>query len=86
MNTGKCPYCQKAIIQIEVEDVDVTVLHQPRYKGFAYLCPACRAVLSVQLNPLALETDTVNRVAQSLQKQPGKLLARIVDALSRHKP
>ena len=67
-----CPHCQKPISQIEIEDVPLAVLFQPQYKGFAYLCPGCRKVLSVGMNPLSLEDDLVariaNRVADLLRK------------------
>lgn len=82
MATGKCPYCQTLITSFEVEDVDAAVLLQPRWKGFAYLCPACRTVLSVQINPLTIRANTANELSQKVGRNEG-LLAQILDLLQR---
>ena len=81
--TGKCPYCQKVITSFEVEDVHAAVQYRPQWKGFAYLCPACRTVLSVQINPLTIQTDTVRQIGWSIRQAFDGLLAQILDALHR---
>jgi phage terminase large subunit GpA-like protein len=65
--TAKCPHCEKPVSQIEIEDVDMTVLSRPQLKGFAYLCPHCRKILSVQVNPLILQDNLLKRIVESLR-------------------
>jgi hypothetical protein len=36
-------------------------------RGVAYLCPLCRATLSVQADPLALNDELVARIKKSLK-------------------
>lgn len=38
------------------------------YRGVAYLCSSCRAVLSVAIDPVALKADTVREVLAALRK------------------
>lgn len=67
LSLAKCPHCENMISQIEVIDIPLTVSLQPQWKGFAYLCPSCRKVLSVELNPLAGQEDIVRRIAELLR-------------------
>ena len=67
-NVNKCPHCSKAITDVSVEDVTLTVGFQPRWKGFSYSCPACHKVLGVEMNPLAGEVDLLNGVEKLLKK------------------
>jgi hypothetical protein len=66
LSIAKCPHCEAMIDRIEVTDIPLTVALQPQWKGFAYLCPRCRKVLSVELNPLAGQDDIVRRIAEML--------------------
>jgi len=65
---GKCPKCDALISQVEVIDVSVTVSLQPQWKGFAYLCPQCRTVLNVEINPLLVRDEIVAEVELLLRK------------------
>ena len=62
MNTGKCPHCSAVLEKILVEDISLNDDKQPRWRGFSYLCPSCKAVLSVQMNPLALNFDLLTEI------------------------
>jgi transcription elongation factor Elf1 len=79
----KCPHCDQMILSAEVQDIDLSVGFRPQWKGFAYTCPRCQKVLSVEMNPLTLQTDTVSRVAQIVAQQLNQLLAQIVDLFRR---
>lgn len=37
------------------------------WNGVAYSCPQCNAVLSVQIDPVAIKTDTINGVIGKLR-------------------
>jgi len=64
MNNAKCPNCKRVIDHFVVDDVLLTSPSQQSYKGIACLCPACRTVLGVQMNPLAIQVETVNQIAE----------------------
>lgn len=66
INTGKCPKCDSIVTRVEVDAVDVTVNWQSAWKGVAYHCPSCHAVLGVGIDPVALKSDTVNEVVEQL--------------------
>lgn len=68
INAGKCPKCDKTITNVKIEDVKVgTVGSTNKLRGISYLCPSCNAVLSVQIDPVALKTDIINGVLQGLK-------------------
>ena len=62
LNSGTCPKCGTIITTVRVEDVDVIVNLQKRWKGITYCCPSCNGVLSVAIDPVALKTDTVEEI------------------------
>jgi hypothetical protein len=66
VHTGKCPHCQKKIASAEVETIDINAGTQRSYKGVSYLCPHCRAVLSVSMDQLALNEDLKIRLLKAL--------------------
>ncbi len=66
IHTGKCPHCQKSIRKVKVEDVDICVGRQSRWKGFSYQCPSCSFVLSIQMNPLTLKDNLKNEIIDEL--------------------
>ena len=66
--TGKCPKCDQIVTKVQLEAVDVFVGFHAEYKGVSYLCPHCRAVLGVGIDPVALMNDTVSKTIQRLGK------------------
>ena len=67
INTNKCPKCDRVITDVCVEDVSISVVFQPKWKGFSYACPHCRAILGVQMNPLTLNDDLAHKVKKMLR-------------------
>jgi hypothetical protein len=67
INTGICPKCETTVRNVVIEDVDVHVGFTPSWKGISYLCPSCRAVLSVAIDPVALKSDIINGVVNRLK-------------------
>lgn len=68
MATGKCPKCEKTALTIVAEAVTVTI-DMRSWNGVNYLCPNCRTILSVGIDPVALKTDTVRDVLKGLGKR-----------------
>ena len=54
MAIGKCPKCESVISRVETEDVMVQDGFNV-WKGLSYLCPSCKHILSVAINPVALQ-------------------------------
>lgn len=71
MNSGKCPYCKKTISKVYVEAITIEqapLSQGAAYKGVTYLCPGCRAVLSVSMDQISLKQDTISGVVDRLRK------------------
>jgi phage FluMu protein Com len=67
MHGGKCPKCESVMFSVYVQPVEAKVpFGNDAYKAASYQCPTCRTVLSVQMDPLALEADLVNKIAKRL--------------------
>lgn len=67
INNGKCPKCETVITSVRIEDVDVKVGWESAWKGISYCCPHCNTIISVQIDPVALKTDTVNEIIKKLR-------------------
>lgn len=67
MHGGKCPKCENTMASVYIQPIDAKVpFGGDVYKAASYQCPSCRTVLGVQMDPLALETDLVNKIAKRL--------------------
>jgi len=64
-HSSKCPKCDMTISNVRAEVVEVKV-GRSAYKGVSYYCPhaACHAVLSVQIDPLALNQQILNALGK----------------------
>ncbi|TVM15959.1 hypothetical protein DPQ33_13395 [Oceanidesulfovibrio indonesiensis] len=68
MTKGKCPHCEKRLISVEIEPVEVNQNFHRMFNGVSYFCPSCKAILSIGIDPVALCNDTVKRTVQELIK------------------
>ena len=64
---GNCPKCEKSLSSVTIEDVNVVVGLQTKWRGISYLCPYCKTILSVGIDPVALKTDTIAGVVKALR-------------------
>lgn len=69
INTGKCPKCEKRVSNVQVESVDVREGFASTWRGIYYCCPHCKAILGVQIDPIAIMTDTVSKIIEKLKKE-----------------
>jgi hypothetical protein len=67
-HSGKCPSCEKPVSHVKVEAIQFTAGPYEPYAGVSYLCPECRAVLGVGVDPLALNADVVSQLLTALRK------------------
>lgn len=73
MITGKCPHCGRLVSSVSVDDITLNVELEPQWKGFSYSCSSCQKVLSVQLNPLAVNADLLQEIKREVRKELERL-------------
>lgn len=66
---GNCPKCEKALGRVTIEQIDAYNQSGNAFNAVAYLCPHCRSVLSVEIDPLALKSDIVKDLVKALKKR-----------------
>jgi len=64
---GKCPKCEKLVSNVICNAVDAKVPLGKTWKGISFCCPYCHTILSVQIDPIAVKTDTVSQVVKKLR-------------------
>jgi hypothetical protein len=69
MNTGICPKCEKVLTNVNIEEIPVHLNFQPVWKEVSFLCPYCRAIIGVGIDPVALKTDLRNEILDALGKK-----------------
>jgi hypothetical protein len=64
MASGECPKCARTIDRVVFEEINAE--QRPRgnaWIALSVLCPSCRAVLGVQIDPIALKADVLAEVS-----------------------
>ena len=64
---GKCPRCENLVTQVSLAEVSIPSM-QTTWRGVTYSCVSCGAVLGVQMDPLALKSDTIEETVAALRK------------------
>ena len=70
MLTGKCPGCGNVpSFGVKLQGVDIKGPGTTVWNGVAYVCPnlQCQTILGVQMDPVALKTDTINGLLKKLR-------------------
>jgi len=69
IHAGECPKCGRVVSTCRIENVTALAgIGGASYKAISYSCNSCKAILSVQMDPIALENDVVNRLLKALKK------------------
>jgi len=66
---GTCPKCESAVMVANIGDVTVQAAGGKQWRGIKYYCPACGAILSVSIDPIAIKTDIVEEILRALGKR-----------------
>ena len=66
MNTGKCPSCGQIVSKVDTEHLTIGVPPKRAWHGISYVCPECRVILGVQIDPVALKSDIVKELSQKI--------------------
>jgi hypothetical protein len=67
----KCPKCDKTLDSVNVEPINLLKMRFIA-KGAAFVCPHWHAVLSVGLDQLSLQADTISQVTREILKALGR--------------
>lgn len=63
INSGICPKCESVVSSVRIEEVTAsTGIGGTEWKAISYCCKSCDSVLSIQIDPIAIKTDTVNEL------------------------
>ncbi len=77
MNTGKCPKCGAIPNRVDIEELaaSANIFRGEVWRAVSYICPApeCRAILGVQIDPVAMQSDT-NKHAKLIKEELEKKL------------
>jgi hypothetical protein len=64
---GTCPYCQAVIISVSISEIQVNAtVGGQTWRGIKYFCPTCDRVLSVAIDPVALNDELVQDIVEAL--------------------
>lgn len=69
--SGKCPHCKTALMRATASKIEIQS-GGAKFLGVSYSCPSCSAVLSVELDPLALKADLVSELKKEIQIWSGR--------------
>ena len=67
MNTGKCPNpeCQRTLGHVAIEKIRVNQGLKRRFNGVSYLCPHCKTIIGVSINPLTVRDEILQELEQA---------------------
>jgi hypothetical protein len=73
MANAKCPKCGKAIAKLMIESIAATLDGKDKtIPAVVFSCGSCRSVLSMQVDPVSVTTDTVRRLTTAVKRQPAE--------------
>lgn len=66
---GKCPKCETSISRFKLELTKAQRLGSPNlWHCWAFCCPSCETVVSVQVDPTALRDEIVDEIKAALRR------------------
>lgn len=72
-HVGKCPKCGKPISKYLLEGAPAAPKDQDKgFPAISFLCPSCKTVLGVQIDPVTVMSDTVKRLKVMLTTPAAK--------------
>ncbi len=63
----KCPFCNEAISHVENPEITVGIDGYFKWRGVAYCCPNCDAILGVVHDPILLAKDLTNDIVKAVK-------------------
>lgn len=68
MAFAKCPKCEKGMLSLRAESIDLKHMSGGSYQGVVYSCPSCSSAISAEVDFLALKSDIINGVVAKLKR------------------
>lgn len=64
----KCPHCDRPITRVNIQEMEgnTAPLGRMKWHCVGYACPLCQKIISVQIDPIAIKTDTIAEVKKLL--------------------
>jgi phage FluMu protein Com len=69
IHTNKCPHCKAVITAVNAETITMNAGLTAAWNGFSYGCPACKAVLGVQINPVTIQKEIISALSKVIRGQ-----------------
>lgn len=68
---GKCPKCEKSLDHVDIDAISAgDKMSGPLHHAISYVCPFCKTILGVAIDPISLKVDTVREILQGLGVKP----------------
>jgi uncharacterized protein with PIN domain len=58
---SKCPKCENSFVHVNIKEIKGKIGGK-QWNCISYNCPHCETSLGIQMDPIALMTDTVTRI------------------------
>jgi uncharacterized protein with PIN domain len=68
LTVSKCPVCEARLSFVNVEPMPIQKKTTVKIAGVSYFCPKCQSILSVGIDPAALNADLLRDVERVVQK------------------
>jgi phage FluMu protein Com len=73
VNVGKCPKCENVPHKTDFERITIgDRAYGPFYNGLSILCPHCKTILGISIDPMSIRADGVREVLEGLGAKPKK--------------
>ncbi len=66
MRTGKCPKCEKVLMNVTIQNMPIHEALQPKFEGVSYVSPHCHTILGVGIDPFFLKGDMIDDLLKIL--------------------
>jgi hypothetical protein len=63
--SAKCPYCNQALLNIDLTTVPGSALMGTQWKTVIYSCPSCQKALNASIDPIAIKTDIIKALTRN---------------------
>lgn len=59
---GLCPHCNQLITWVSLEGMTASVAGGAQWRAVSYLCPLCRKIISVGIDPISVKTEILDAI------------------------
>lgn len=59
---GICPHCENICTSVKFNELPIQGPNGNSLRGLAYICKSCNKIISIQVDPIAVMSDTVAKI------------------------